>query len=201
MLISGTKKVLLKQETPAALTCPNCGSQGKLTISAYRKHYHVFWIPFVPIGRTGTADCMNCKHKLELKEMPDPVKQSYLSISAESRAPIWQYTGLTLLPFLIAVAIYSSAQSEKQKLSYIDQPQSGDLYYFKTDDGFYSAMKVVNVSNDSIYVVRNYLSISSMRKVDRILKDENFDMEESEGFSLQDLKNKYQNKEIISVSR
>jgi hypothetical protein len=57
------------------------------------------------------------------------------------------------------------------------------------------------VSNDSIYVVRNYLSISSMRKVDRILKDENFDMEEWEGFSLQDLKNKYQNKEIISVSR
>lgn len=200
MIIYGSKAVHLKTAQSKTATCPSCGTQGSLTISVFRKHAHVFWIPLFPIGKKGVSQCQHCKNVLETKEMPEPTKREYENLKNETKGPIWQFAGLGVIAILIAWGSYASGEDKKLELEYIKSPQIGDIYEYKIETGSYSTLKVVSVTNDSVFVSPNEYEISRMSKIYKIDKPENYSGV-SYGFLNSKIKEMYDSGEIFDINR
>jgi hypothetical protein len=132
--------------------------------------------------------------------MPEQLKREYDSIKSVSKGPVWQFAGLGLVAILIVYGNYASGINEKKELEYLNTPLAGDVYKYKTETGDYSTLKVVSVSDDSVFVSPNEYEISKMSKVYKIDKPENYpDM--YYGISKKELEEKYTSNEVYSIDR
>lgn len=200
MIVYGTKAVHLKTENLKSISCPSCGTQGSLVLSIFRRHAHVFWIPLFPIGKTGVTQCQHCKHVLERKEMPENIKNDYYRIANESKGPIWQFAGLGLIAALFVFGAYSSKEESKREQEYLADPMQGDIYEYKTETGSYSSLKVIEVTEDSIFVSPNDYEISKMSQVYKIDKPENY-ADFYYGLSREEVNEMYSSGEIYDINR
>lgn len=200
MVIYGSKAAHLKSAQPKAAVCPSCGQTGTIILSAYSRHAHIFWIPLFPIGRIGVSQCQHCKHTLEVKDMPHDLKREYENLKAETKTPIWQFSGLALIAVLIAFFIYSDGQNKKKHVEYIASPAVGDVYEYKTESSNYSTLKVIDVSGDSVFVTPNDYETDKMSGVYKIDKEENY-ADFSYGISRDDLKQMHSEGTIYDVNR
>lgn len=199
MFIWGTNKALAG--TLQSITiCPNCGSQGTVLFNIFRKHLHFFWIPMFPYGKTSEFHCTSCRRTMEFKEMPMNMRDEAKQSEKEVGGPIWQFAGLMILPFLIALFIYMGKKMDAEEMTYILKPMKGDVYSFHIKRQGYSTMKVFKVSSDSIWVQYNTLSTNKLRKVYRIDKAANY---EDTLYLLkhEDILNMYEKREIYDVDR
>tara|TARA_B110000211_G_C13895466_1_gene471477 strand:+ start:387 stop:848 length:462 start_codon:yes stop_codon:yes gene_type:complete len=153
MVIYGSRAVHINSVQSETTTCESCDSRGSLTINIFRKHAHIFWIPFFPFSKIGESECSHCKNVLEPKEMPEQLKREYDSIKSVSKGPVWQFAGLGLVAILIVYGNYASGINEKEELEYLNTPLTGDVYKYKTETGDYSTLKVVSVS--AKYMTKN----------------------------------------------
>src|SRR6187402_2989521 len=174
MIIYGSKPVHLKSVQSPTLVCPNCAQTGTVVLSAFSKHAHIFWIPVFPIGRMGVSQCQHCKQVLELKAMPHELKREYDILKAETKVPLWQFSGLGVIAVIIAFATYSSGEDKKKEAEYLANPVAGDVYRYKTESKQYSTLKVVSVSADSVFVSPNGYETNKMSGIYEIDKAENY---------------------------
>lgn len=200
MIIYGSKAVHLNTKQITSKACPNCDSQGTLSLSVYRKHAHIFWIPLFPLWKKGVGFCSNCKHEFKIKELPENVKMDYDNLKADSRGPIWQFTGLGLIACLIGWASYASGETEKQELEYIAAPLAGDVYDYKLEFRRYTTLKIDRVTSDSIFVFENQYEINKVTKIYKIDKPENYS-EVSYGIPRVSLEGMLNGGDIISIDR
>ncbi len=200
MIIYGTKSVHLKTQQPPTLVCPSCASQGTTAISVFRKHAHIFWIPLFPIGKKGISQCQHCSMVLWAKEMPEQIKRACFNLKKESKGPLWQFSGLVLIGIFIVFSIYANGEDKKRELEYLKAPQIGDVYEFKIKTGGYSTLKVVNVTNDSVYVSPNEYEINKISKIYRIDKPENYS-DIVYGISNKQIQLMYNTGEIFDINR
>lgn len=200
MIIYGSRAVHLKTKQSKTAICPSCGTQGSLVFSVYRKHAHIFWIPLFPIGKKGASQCQHCKNVLKSKEMPEPLRRESDNLKSEAKGPIWQFAGLGLIALLIAFAGYASGKEKELEEEYIKSPQVGDVYEYKTETRSYSTMKIMSVSQDSVFVSPNEYEINKITKLYRIDKPENYS-KLSYGISKNELKEMYDSGEILDINR
>lgn len=200
MIVYGTKAVHLHSEQSPTASCPSCGTKGSLVFSVFRKHAHVFWIPFFPIGKKVISQCQHCKNLLEGKEMSEELKQEAAPIKDGAKGPIWQFSGLALLVLLIFWGNHAGSEKKSNELTYLNNPMPGDVYHYRLSTGNYSTLKVVNVLRDSVFVVPNNYEINKRSRLYKIEKPENYSTA-SYGLSKADLKAKYSANEIFLVFR
>jgi hypothetical protein len=154
MLVYGRKAKLLAAETYTG-KCANCGAMAAVHISLVQKYLHVFWLPFVPIGKTGVSKCSNCKQVLTLKEMPIAYTDVYDVLKQQVKTPLYMYSGVVVLALIISAAIYEDVQNSKKNALLITAPQKGDVFEIKTDEEQYTLYKVDNVHGDTVFVLKN----------------------------------------------
>ena len=200
MIIYGTRSTHLKSIQPQSIVCTHCGQTNTTLVSAYSKYAHIFWIPVVPIGRAGYTHCTHCKQALEYKDMNREAQMQYDNLKAETRVPIWHFAGLTLIGVLIVFAVYSSGQDEKNRVEYAANPMAGDIYKYKTDEKNYSTLKVVSISEDSVFVSPNNYETDKMSGVYKIDKAENYP-EETYGIAKSTVKQMLQENDIYDIDR
>lgn len=200
MIIYGIKPVHLNSEQSKTIACPSCNTQGSLTISVFRKHVHLFWIPMFPIGKKGVLQCQHCKIVIGTKGMPESVKKEYEALINQSKKPLWQFSGLVILALLIGWISYSNGENKILEKEYIISPKKGDVYEYKTSDNSYSTLKVTKVFGDSIFVSQNEYETNKMYKTYKIDKIENYS-ELSYVISKAELKEMYESEEIFDVNR
>ncbi len=200
MIIYGTKAVHLKSEQSKTITCPNCETVGSVIVRVYRRHAHIFWIPLFPIGKKGVSQCQHCKNVLKTKEMPEPIKNAYHALKKETKGPIWQFTGLAIITALVIWGIYAEWKRKKLDMEYISAPRKGDVYEYKVDSGSYSTLKVLRLSNDSVFVSQNEYQISKKSGIHTIDKPENYSAS-MYGISKSELAQMYDSGAIFDVNR
>lgn len=200
MIIFGQRSAHLKSEVSRTAICPNCGTQGSVLFSVYRRHAHVFWIPTFPMGKVGASQCQHCKQTLKTSEMPEGLKNEYRRIKTGAKGPIWQFAGLGLFILLMVFAGFSSKRSSEQTREYIKVPAIGDVYKYKLDSKSYTTLKVTDVAGDSVFVSPNEYEINKRSRIYRIDKPENY-AGYSYGISLGDLEAMHQSGEIFEVNR
>ncbi|QWX84215.1 hypothetical protein H0I23_00765 [Cellulophaga sp. HaHaR_3_176] len=200
MIIFGTRSAHIETKQLPNIVCPKCTTQGSTMISIYRRHLHVFWIPTLPIGKTGTSHCQHCKQSLHANEMPTSLEREYKNLKTKAKGPIWQFSGLFVVTALIVLVGFAVNIDNKNNSIYLDNPLIGDVYEYQIANKQYSTMKVVEVSNDSLFMSLNDYEINKSTRIYKIDKPENYP-QLTFGFSKQEIKELYISKKIIDINR
>lgn len=82
-------------------------------------------------------------------------------------------------------ALYYNYRKDKEK-TYISDPKVGDVYEMELKSGFFSTAKVLQVTNDSVFVTLNKLETDQQKGISEIDIDRNYGI----------FKNAYTRKEI-----
>lgn len=200
MIIYGSNSKNLRSANPKNLKCPNCAAEGSTSINILNHYAHVFWVPLFPLGRKMVSQCDNCQHVLKRKQMPADFDMDARTLMAETRIPLWSFSGLALLAVFALWIVYSGNQKEKATAEYFAAPIENDVYNITTEGGNYSTMKLIAVDADSVTVTFNLYEIDKRSKVDELDKAENYE-EEYYRIARSLLVEMYEAKEIFSISR
>lgn len=200
MVIYGIRSAHLKTVNSSHLTCPHCKASGTITFSIYRKHIHVFFIPVFPIVKVGYSSCGNCGEIVEAKNMTYDVKQAYNEIKAQSKGPIWQFTGLVLIGALFIMTIINVENQKELDQQYLAQPLAGDKYRFVTEMKWYSIMQVVDIVGDSADISINNYEVESRSALYKIDIKENYPNEYFR-YSIDEIRDMYEEGTIYEINR
>ena len=199
MIVYGRRATVLKTQVLFE-PCPNCRTTNSVQITVYQRYAHIFWIPMFPIGKTGVSVCVNCRQVLKLKEMPSGLRLAYDNLKADTRIPIWHFSGLAL----IVVAIIAVSISEKNKAEKVSKlilnPKTGDLFELKIKDTVYTLYKVLKVEKDTVFFFANQYHTNVEAGLDD-LKKKPFDMSETYGIPKIALIRMNKKDEIIDIDR
>ena len=198
MVVYGTKATQLAKETVTE-KCPNCGTQNSIEMYVFQKYAHVFWIPLFPTGKTAVSECSHCKQVLKQKEMPAALKASYDNVKAQSKTPIWTFSGLALLAVLISFGVYTDKQNAALNAKLILEPRAGDIFEIKTVDNNYTLYKVESVVGDSVLIAANNFETNKMSGL-RDLKVKGFSTELF-SYHKNELKTMLESGEIMDIER
>jgi hypothetical protein len=153
MIVYGKKvKALVSEDIMDK--CPNCGTTNSVTLTIYQKYAHIFWIPFIPTGKTPETVCTHCKQVLSKKQFTLAIAEYYETLKTTSKTPVWTFSGLFLLAVFIGFIVVEGKQSKVENATYIAAPQKGDIYEVKSD-GHYTLYKVDQIVKDSVFVLVN----------------------------------------------
>ena len=198
MIVYGTKSKELAKEILTE-KCPNCGTQNSTDLHVFQKYAHVFWIPFFPMGKTGVSQCNHCKQVLKLKDMPSSMKTSYETLKAQTKTPVWTFSGLALVAVIIAIGVMADKKKDERNAGLILTPQGGDIFEIKTRGNQYTLYKVDQVQGDTVFVkVSNYETNKESALSDLKKKDYS---EGVLGFSKAELKQMLDNGDIVDIDR
>ncbi|MCG2612938.1 zinc ribbon domain-containing protein [Terrimonas sp. NA20] len=201
MIIYGTRAKELAAENIVD-RCPNCGSQNTLSIHVYQQYAHVFWIPFFPVRKVGASVCSHCKGVMKHKELPPNLQESYKTIKAQTKTPVWMFAGIALFAVLISAVAVSISQDNKRNAAYLASPQDGDVYELKTEGNHYGLILVEQIKGDSAYVrlsdyeVDKKVTISKLQSMNKGKFSEDLFV-----FSKAELKNMWDKGEIVDAKR
>ncbi|MDF7820504.1 hypothetical protein P1X15_22970 [Runella sp. MFBS21] len=150
MIIFGTKAKLLRTDKVEQEICAHCGAQHSIYVSIFQRYFHIFWIPFFPIGKAKVSQCGHCRQTLQAHEMPLSLETTSKLIAAQASTPVWTFAGLALLGIFTTWGIISDQQKDKETLTFVTTPQYGDVYEVKLGDKAYTLFRVAEVQADSI---------------------------------------------------
>jgi len=200
MIVYGTKTTHLSTTQALTETCTNCNTTGEMYINVYSRYAHIFWIPLFHTGKIVESTCDNCKQTLAYKKMPEQLKLEATNAKSSVKTPIWQFVGLVLIAVVILWANYQNSQNKLENEAFISTPAIGDVYEYKVEKGSYSTLKVIEVTNDSVFVTENEFVINKSNKLHTIDKPENYS-DLMLGVSKVEVKNMFTSGEIFDVNR
>lgn len=131
-------------------TCPNCGVRHNVMVVPYYEYVYIFFIPTYPFSKKVFVRCNNCGqafYNVGMEDLTDDVKK-------QIKTPRWQYTGI-ILTFILFIGILMfclnlrSDRIESQKTETIEV---GNIYEVSTAYSEYSVLKVIAISDDSIFL-------------------------------------------------
>ena len=199
MIFYGTKSTHIKNDRITNVDCPDCNTNVSMTYSIYEKYAHIYWIPFFPIKKLTFAECNACKKTFDQKELSGPIQQKLNHSKGRMSSPLWMYSGLFILCAIIAFAMYSSAQRGKDNIAFIDSPKVGDVYSVDNSNGFYSTMKLEEISKDSLTLLLNNMEVDKKTGIDKIDLEKNYI--EKYKIAKKDLQKLFKENKIFEVDR
>lgn len=159
MIIYGSKATQLAKESISG-SCPHCQQPNSIDMYVFQRYAHIFWIPFVPIGKTGVSQCAHCKQILKLKEMSSSLKLAYQEVSRQTKTPYWTFIGVALVGVLIINGMIQSSMHDARTSKLLQSPQTGDVLEVKKGSGIYTLYKVADVKPDSVAVLPLLYSVN-----------------------------------------
>ena len=165
MFVIYGKKAKLKRAWQLNHKCPHCSQENTINLGVATSYFHIFWIPFFPVGRKGFVTCTHCGYSGDVKETTMDIDNTYEAVKKEVKFPITYYSGLVLLAIFIGFVVFSIDDVEAKKTDHVENPKVGDVYITKSKgDKEYHAFKVVDVGKDTVYVHFNkYMSESALK--------------------------------------
>ncbi len=200
MVIYGWNSSHIKTIQSPNTTCPNCGEKGGLIISFHGKYFHFFWIPTFSLGKRSAAQCTKCNKIYDSKNLPEDLVRDYKDAKSEAKVPIWHFSGLFLITLLIGFITYSSKAEAKKELEYINNPLVGDVYEYEEAPNNFTTIKVVEVTNDSIYFLQNNYAFTTKNGIEEIQADSCYNSEVY-NIARTDIKKMFEDGTIFDINR
>ncbi|PKB17936.1 hypothetical protein [Flavobacterium sp. 5] len=198
MVLIGVQDSNIKNGQILDSKCPKCESKNSLNFSIYRRYTHLTLIPLFPIGKYVNIECSNCSTIFDYDDLD---KNSQLQLKNEKlNNPIWMYSGCILLVLAITFFINNYIESKDESAILIKTPAKGDIYHLKFSNGYYSSMRIDQVTKDSIYTTHNDYDAYLPYEIKDIDKPENYS-KRTIHYSKSEIANLYKEGEIIEVLR
>jgi C4-type Zn-finger protein len=103
MIVYGTRTVKTKKEQTNNITCTGCGKNNTTQIQYYQKYYHIWFIPMIPLSRSGVTVCSSCGYSTDDHTMPTSYIEEYKTKLPTPK--IWFFTGL-IISIIITIIVY-----------------------------------------------------------------------------------------------
>lgn len=88
--------------------CPYCEKINSTTLSIYSYYFHFFWIPVLPIEKTGHAVCTECKASRGESQFGPKLVAEFNQVKNKIRSPWWTWS-LTIVVVVIILLIIIAA--------------------------------------------------------------------------------------------
>lgn len=169
MIIFGTRTSAYQPNTEEVCDCSHCGTKAGVYVRFATRYFHVFWIPVLPIGKTGISECTHCKQALYPHEMPPATRAAYNAARSKTRTKPKFFAGLILAGLFVAAAATTGFISHRQNTSYVRSPKAGDIYEVEDEEGF-TLYKVAALETDSVtvlpheYYVERWSKLRTMKR-------------------------------------
>ncbi len=201
MIFYGRKASRIKDGQINNVTCPNCEDLTSMNYSIFGKYAHIYWIPTFPMGRENISECNACKQTFLVNELPEQIKQKFSREKEGVKTPIWHFSGLAIIALLIAMIFWFASQNDAENEEFIQTPQIGDVYSIESENkGYYSSMKVTEVTNDSVHLIVNDYEVDKRSGIYKIDLDKNYTIQ-AYSLSKVDLFNLYKSEVIYEIDR
>lgn len=191
---------LLTEEIPG-FKCPKCNEE-KVLYHVTGSYAHIFWIPMIPLWRNKSFICTACESFVDKKDIPEQQEDMIKEMKKNARTPWWYFSWLILLILVMIFWFFASKQSEKNNISYLENPIIGDIYETSllTWDYPYSLDKVVSVTETWVWLLPNIYYVDMKSALDEINIDSYYTWE-IEFLEKEWLLRLYENKFILDVNR
>ena len=107
MIIFGLRSGNIKQVENSLADCAYCGTRQSVQLHFYIRYFHIFWIPFIPLYKTGVSQCNHCMQALNQKQMPPHLRSVYAASLKKAKTPIGYYSLLIIMALVFAAAIFT----------------------------------------------------------------------------------------------
>lgn len=155
MIIYGWNTKNIKQAPLEGYECTQC-AQKQSVIAIFAHYVHVFWIPFFPYKKSAYIVCTNCQVETTEDVLDSEKKTLVKQLKSAVPIPKYMFAGLMLLVIGIGALMYSNNRDKSNELTYLENPQIGDVYVLKnmesTDEYNHYLLKVNDVVDDSLWV-------------------------------------------------
>lgn len=174
MLIAGIESPVIDRVTPSSMVCPCCKDRGSTEITVRRHHFQLLKIPFLPLYRSGSAECLSCRFSSINNPVSRQFKRVVRKVVKEASGPVWQFSGWGFVAVMIALFIFGETHREQELNELFSQPQVNDIYHFKTEDGLYASFKIVEMSENQWIISENISEATSLSDLKSIDADKDF---------------------------
>jgi phage FluMu protein Com len=198
MVLIGVRDSNIKNGQLLDSKCPECKSINSFNFSIYKRYTHITTIPLFPVGKYVNIECSNCK---EFFDYPDLNENGQLQLKNEKlKNPIWMYSGSIILFLTICFYVNNYINLKNESAVLIKTPTKGDIYHLRFSNGYYSSIKIDQVTKDSIYTTQNDFEVYLPYEIKDIDKPENY-TDSKINYSKKDLLKLWDNDELISITR
>ena len=195
LLIYGRRTLRIKRYTENQQSCKSCGSFD-LDIKVYRDYYHLFFIPFFPVGyKSVKMRCKTCGEPMRV----DSIQKHYEELT---RTPFYLFAGIILCSILILLLVNSNLNSQKEKIKFVDNPKVGDVYGIRKNENNSTThyfLRLSQISGDTVFAYHNNLEYHSY--ISRLNEDDFFVKDDELVFTKKELKRMLESEIINSVER
>lgn len=198
-ILYGLREVNLTT-TPMEEICPECNSENSLQLIINQSYFHLFWIPLFPTTKEASVECSLCSWQSKVSDAPVEIKQNYELVKHNFSAARYLFSGSVIAILLIVFFVFRGMEKNKLKDEYVSEPMPGDIYEIVTDINEYSLCKVVEVTNDSVYIIFNDYYTDNKSGLSELHKDEYYDSV-AYGFTRIEIINRNKDGYILSVER
>ena len=202
LFILGTKSYTIKNGRIENFACPKCHEKTALDYSIYIRYAYVTLIPLFPVDREIHTACSSCSESMGFNEL-EKAAQTQIEASTKSKSlknPLWMYSGLILLICFGIFGIYNFIKTDDNSKVYLKSLKQDDIINLKLSNGYYSTIRIDQVTKDSIVGTSNDYTAYMPYETDEIDKPENY-TDSKIKFSKKDLIKLYDEGEINSIKR
>lgn len=151
--------------------CPNCAQTDTLYAEAGSKYFHVFFFPFLSLGRAIGVKCTHCQRSFNYEQLPPDVKQDIDDREAViAKKPMWHSCGCMLI--LLAVLIFGVATCSAWVFGNSEEEQAEEdenkPYKEMFERDLAKATTNPDEINDSLaYYVKTYMDMVIIDELDK----------------------------------
>jgi hypothetical protein len=198
MVLIGLRDSNVKNGQILDSKCQKCEANSSLNFSIFKRYTHITFIPLFAVGKLVHIQCTNCNAFFDYEDLTEEIQ---LQLKNEKfKNPIWMYSGSILLILSVLFFINNYIDQKDKSAILIKTPTKGDVYYLKNSNGYYSSMRINQVTKDSFYTVHNDFEAYLPYEIKDIDKQENYSKRKI-NYSKTEIEKLYKEGEIIEISR
>lgn len=161
MIIFGLRSGNTKQTEIPLADCAYCETKQSVQLHFYVRYFHIFWIPLIPLYKTGVSQCRHCKQALDKAQIPPHLLASCTTARKKAKTPLKYYSWLIIATLFFAFAIFAVFTDSRDTKAWLQQPQAGDVYEIK-EDGEYTLYRVKEIKGDTVIVNPHELTVDKL---------------------------------------
>ncbi len=174
MIIFGLRSGNARQKQSLSYDCAHCGTPESVQMHLWVRYFHIFWIPVIPLYKSGQSQCRHCKQALDAPEMPQHLVQGYQTARKQAGISVRYFSWPIIAALFFGIAMIAVMTDSRKTDTFIQQPLAGDVYEIKGDDG-YTLYRITEVNGDTV-IMNPHLFTAEKLSAFRRLK--NYDAEE-----------------------
>ena len=198
LFLVGTRESNIKNGSILNEKCPKCRTQDTLHFSIYKRYTHVTLIPLFPIGKSVYIKCSHCKENFDYEDLSESAQLQLKNEKLDSS--IWMFSGSIIIALFLIFTINRYFENKDEAGVLIKNPMQGDVYNLKLNNGYYSNMRIDQITADSVYATLNDFQAYMPNEIDDLNKPENYSNRKVY-YSRKDLTKLYQENEILKITQ